>query len=185
MSVLDPRQMSSAKRAGRSLSADEIKAFVDGYTSGAIGDAPAASFLMACLLNGLDDAETLALTRAMVESGDTLHLATGSLLVDKHSTGGVADGVTLIFAPLAAALGLSVAKLSGRGLGHTGGTLDKLESIPGLRTDLSEDELARQVETVGRAVAAQSDSLVPAGRALYAVRGATAPVASGQLVAGS
>lgn len=185
MTVIDPRPMIATKRDGRSLSADEMKAFVDGYTSGAIGDAPAASFLMACLLNGLDDAETLALTRAMVESGDTLHMATGSPLVDKHSTGGVADGVTLIFAPLAAALGLSVAKLSGRGLGHTGGTLDKLESIPGLRTDLSEDEMARQVETIGCAVAAQSDSLVPADRALYALRDETATVPSVPLIAAS
>jgi pyrimidine-nucleoside phosphorylase len=185
MTVIDPRPIIAAKRDGQSLSADEMKAFVDGYTGGSFADAPAAAFLMACLLNGLDDAETLALTRAMVESGDTVHLASTRPLVDKHSTGGVADGVTLIFAPLAAALGLSVAKLSGRGLGHTGGTLDKLESIPGLRTDLSVEELARQVETVGCAVAAQSDSLVPADRALYALRDATATVPSIPLIAAS
>ena len=101
---------------------------------------------MASLLRGLDDDETLALTRAMIDSGDTVSFGDlGRPAVDKHSTGGVADGVTLAFAPIAAALGMAVAKLSGRGLGHTGGTLDKLESIPGLRTDLSPDEIAAQV----------------------------------------
>jgi pyrimidine-nucleoside phosphorylase len=185
MTVIDPRPLIAAKRDGRLLSAVEIKTFVDGYTTGEFADAPAAAFLMACLLNGLDEAETLALTKAMVESGDTLRFGSGKPLVDKHSTGGVADGVTLIFAPLAAALGLSVAKLSGRGLGHTGGTLDKLESIPGLRTDLPMDALAKQVEDFGCAVAAQSDSLVPADRALYALRDATATVPSIQLIAAS
>jgi pyrimidine-nucleoside phosphorylase len=185
VTVIDPRSIIAAKRDGRSLSPAEMKTFVDGYTGGEFGDAPAAAFLMACLLNGLDEAETLALTQAMVGSGDTLALESASPLIDKHSTGGVADGVTLIFAPLAAALGLCVAKLSGRGLGHTGGTLDKLESIPGLRTDLSMDELARQVEGVGCAVAAQSDSLVPADRALYALRDATATVPSIPLIAAS
>src|SRR5439155_19193690 len=102
--------------------------------------------------------------------------------VDKHSTGGVSDGVTLVFAPLAAALGLAVAKLSGRGLGHTGGTLDKLESIPGLRTDLSPAELERQIETVGCAVAGQTRDLVPADGALYALRDAPATVASMPLI---
>ena len=105
---------------------------------------------MASLLRGLDDDETLALTRAMIESGDTVSFGDlGRPAVDKHSTGGVADGVTLVFAPIAAALGIAVAKLSGRGLGHTGGTLDKLESIPGLRTDLSPDEIAGQVRRWG------------------------------------
>ena len=134
----DPRTVVAAKRDGKTLAEPEIRAFVEGYTKGDISDALAASFLMACLLRGLEAEETLALTKAMVESGDTLSFSgLGRAAVDKHSTGGVADGVTLVFAPLAAAIGLAVAKLSGRGLGHTGGTLDKLESIPGLRTDLS------------------------------------------------
>jgi len=185
-SVRDPRTIVVAKRDGKTLSEPEIRAFVEGYTKADVSDALAAAFLMACLLRGLDAQETLALTKAMVESGDTISFSgLGRAAVDKHSTGGVADGVTLVFAPLAAALGLAVAKLSGRGLGHTGGTLDKLESIPGLRTDLSPEEIRRQVEEVGCAVAAQSPNLVPADGALYALRDATATVPSVPLIAAS
>jgi pyrimidine-nucleoside phosphorylase len=184
--VKDPRATVAAKRDGERLSEDDIRSFVHGYAIGDISDALAAAFLMASLLRGLDDEETLALTRAMVESGDTVTFTgLGRPSVDKHSTGGVADGVTLVFAPLASALGLAVAKLSGRGLGHTGGTLDKLESIPGLRTDLSPDEVRRQVDEVGCAVAAQSPTLVPADGALYALRDATATVPSIPLIAAS
>ncbi|HZB79213.1 MAG TPA: thymidine phosphorylase [Actinomycetota bacterium] len=182
----DPRAVVAAKRDGESLSEAEVRAFVEGYTSGEISDALAAAFLMACLLRGLDAEETLSLTKAMVESGDTIGFqGLGRTAVDKHSTGGVADGVTLVFAPLAAALGSAVAKLSGRGLGHTGGTLDKLESIPGLRTDLSPEEIRRQVDEVGCAVAAQSPNVVPADGALYALRDATATVPSVPLIAAS
>jgi pyrimidine-nucleoside phosphorylase len=184
--VKDPRSIVGAKRDGATLSEGDIRAFVHGYSAGDLPDALAAAFLMACFLRGLDDDETLALTRAMVESGDTVTFTgLGRPVLDKHSTGGVADGVTLVFVPLAAALGLAVAKLSGRGLGHTGGTLDKLESIPGLRTDLSPDEVRRQVEQVGCAVAAQSPTLVPADGALYALRDATATVPSIPLIAAS
>ncbi|MDH5223251.1 MAG: thymidine phosphorylase, partial [Actinomycetota bacterium] len=176
----------AAKRDGHSLSADEVEAFVEGYTRGEVNDALAAAFLMACLLRGMDGAETLALTRAMIASGDTVRFeGLERATVDKHSTGGVADGVTLVFAPLAASLGMAVAKLSGRGLGHTGGTLDKLESIPGLRTDLEPDEMRRQVADVGCAVAAQSERLVPADGKLYALRDATATVPSVPLIAAS
>src|SRR5687768_16010804 len=141
---------------------------------------------MAAFIRGLDDEETLALTRAMVDSGRTLPLrGVTRPKVDKHSTGGVADGVTLAFAPLAASLGLAVAKLSGRGLGHTGGTLDKLESIPGLRTDLEPSEFERQVEEIGCAVAAQTADIVPADGALYGLRDATATVPSTPLIAAS
>ena len=186
MTVSDPRRIVAAKRDGQTLSAADVETFVEGYSRGELSDALAAAFLMACLLRGLDADETLALTRAMVDSGDTVSFGgLASPTVDKHSTGGVADGVTLIFAPLAAALGLAVAKLSGRGLGHTGGTLDKLESIPGFRTDLTTEEIERQVAEIGCAVAAQSANLVPADGALYALRDATATVPSIPLIAAS
>jgi pyrimidine-nucleoside phosphorylase len=186
MSLLDPRDVVAAKRDGKSLSPQELSTFVRSYARGEIPDYLAAAFLMASFIKGLDSEETLALTRAMVDSGRTLPLeAVSRPKVDKHSTGGVADGVTLAFAPLAASLGLAVAKLSGRGLGHTGGTLDKLESIPGLRTNLSGEELERQVEEVGCAVAAQTADLVPADGALYALRDATATVPSVPLIAAS
>ncbi|HJS27700.1 MAG TPA: thymidine phosphorylase [Actinomycetota bacterium] len=186
MSHLDPRDVIAAKRDGRRLDPEELRWFVLEHARGDVPDYQAAAFLMAAFVNGLDESETLALTRAMVESGDTLPLQGISRpKVDKHSTGGVADGVTLVFAPLAASLGLAVAKLSGRGLGHTGGTLDKLESIPGLRTDLEPDAFERQVEEVGCAVAAQTSNLVPADGALYALRDATATVSSIPLIAAS
>jgi pyrimidine-nucleoside phosphorylase len=183
---MDFRDVVAAKRDGAALSDVDIRAFVLAFTRGQIPDDLAAALLMAAFIQGLDSGETVALTSAMVESGATLPLRGVSRpKVDKHSTGGVSDGVTLVFAPLAASLGLAVAKLSGRGLGHTGGTLDKLESIPGLRTDLSMDELERQVEKVGCAVAAQSSELVPADGALYALRDATATVPSVPLIAAS
>jgi pyrimidine-nucleoside phosphorylase len=183
---MDFRDVVAAKRDGAALSEEDIRAFVLAFARGEIPDYLAAAFLMAVFIRGMDSKETLALTAAMVESGAILPLRGVSRpKVDKHSTGGVADGVTLVFAPLAASLGLAVAKLSGRGLGHTGGTLDKLESIPGLRTDLSADELERQVENVGCAIAAQSSELVPADGALYALRDATATVPSVPLIAAS
>ena len=184
MSEVDPRDVIAAKRDGRQLDPDRLREFVLAYARGDVPDYQAAALVMAAFINGLDEAETLALTRAMVESGDTLPLQRISRpKVDKHSTGGVADGVTLVFAPIAASLGLAVAKLSGRGLGHTGGTLDKLESVPGLRTDLEPGAFERQVDTVGCAVAAQGPNLVPADGALYALRDATATVPSMPLLA--
>jgi pyrimidine-nucleoside phosphorylase len=184
--VTDPRDVVAAKRDGRKLDPDELRGFVLAYARGELHDYLAAAFLMAAFINGLDEEETLALTRAMVDSGETLSLdGITRPTVDKHSTGGVADGVTLVFTPIAASLGLAVAKLSGRGLGHTGGTLDKLESIPGLRTDLDPESFERQVEQVGSAVAAQTDDIVPADRALYALRDATATVPSVPLIAAS
>ena len=184
--MTDPRDVVAAKRDGRKLDPDELRAFVLAYARGELHDYLAAAFLMAAFINGLDEEETLALTRAMVDSGETLPLdGITRPTVDKHSTGGVADGVTLVFTPIAASLGLAVAKLSGRGLGHTGGTLDKLESIPGLRTDLDPESFERQVEQVGSAVAAQTDDIVPADGALYALRDATATVPSIPLIAAS
>jgi pyrimidine-nucleoside phosphorylase len=176
----------AAKRDGGRIDAADLERFVAGVSAGQIGDGQAAAFLMAALLQGMDADETLAMTRAMIASGDTIGFPDlGAPSVDKHSTGGVADGVTLVFAPMAAALGLAVAKLSGRGLGHTGGTLDKLESIPGLRTDLDPGRIAAQVAAVGCAVAAQSARVVPADGALYALRDATATVPSIPLIAAS
>jgi pyrimidine-nucleoside phosphorylase len=184
--TMDARDVVAAKRDRREVDSEQLRAFVLGYARGEIPDYVAAAFLMAAYLNGLSDRETADLTRAMIDSGDTVPLSGVTRpKVDKHSTGGVSDGVTLIFAPLAASLGLAVAKLSGRGLGHTGGTLDKLESIPGLRTDLTPAELERQVQRVGCAVAGQSKDLVPADGALYALRDATATVASIPLIAAS
>jgi pyrimidine-nucleoside phosphorylase len=183
---MDFRDLVAAKRDGAALSDEDIRTFVLAFSRGEVPDYLAAAFLMAAFIRGLDANETLALTSAMVESGASLALKGVSRpKVDKHSTGGVADGVTLVFAPMAASLGLAVAKLSGRGLGHTGGTLDKLESIPGLRTDLSSDEFERQVDRIGLAVAAQSGELVPADGALYALRDATATVPSLPLIAAS
>jgi pyrimidine-nucleoside phosphorylase len=186
MTVSDPRDVIARKRDGGTVPQEELQGFIQGYARGEIPDYQAAAFVMAAFIKGLDVGETVALTRAMVESGSTLSLPGVSRpIVDKHSTGGVADGVTLVFAPLAASLGLAVAKLSGRGLGHTGGTLDKLESIPGLRTDLQVDAFERQVEEVGCAVSAQTGDLVPADGALYALRDATATVPSIPLIAAS
>jgi pyrimidine-nucleoside phosphorylase len=145
-----------------------------------------AAFLMAGYLRGFTEGETEALTEAMVASGDRLDLGRLSgPTVDKHSTGGVADGTTLVVGPLAAALGMQVIKLSGRGLGHTGGTLDKLESIPGFRVGLGPDELLDQVERIGLAVAAQTADLVPADKAIYALRDVTATVGNVALIASS
>jgi pyrimidine-nucleoside phosphorylase len=174
------------KRDGGAVPPERLRALVLAYARGEVPDYQMAAFLMAGYLNGFTRAEALALTEAMVASGDTLDLsALAGPTVDKHSTGGVADGTTLVVAPLAAALGMQVVKLSGRGLGHTGGTLDKLESIPGLRVELTTAELLAQVERIGLAVAAQTDRLVPADKALYALRDVTATVADGALIASS
>jgi pyrimidine-nucleoside phosphorylase len=182
----DFRDVVAHKRDGQELTADALGSFVLAYARGEVGDPLAAAFLMAAYLRGLSPAETAAMTRAMIDSGRVLRLdGVSRPKVDKHSTGGVADGVTLVFAPLAASLGLAVAKLSGRGLGYTGGTLDKLEAIPGFRTALSPDELARQVDRIGCAVAGHTADLVPADGALYALRDATATVASIPLIAAS
>jgi pyrimidine-nucleoside phosphorylase len=174
------------KRDGGEVPAADLRAFVLAYAAGELPDYQMAAFLMAGYLRGFTRRETEALTEAMVASGDRLDLGrlTGPT-VDKHSTGGVADGTTLVVGPLAAALGLQMVKLSGRGLGHTGGTLDKLESIPGFRVDLRPEELLDQVERVGLAVAAQTADLVPADKAIYALRDVTATVGNVALIASS
>jgi pyrimidine-nucleoside phosphorylase len=182
----DIRDALARKRDGGTVTEQELRSLVLGYARGEVADHVASAFLMAAFIQGLDVEETTFLTRALVDSGTTLALdGVSRPTVDKHSTGGVADAVTLVFAPLAASLGLGLAKLSGRGLGHTGGTLDKLESIPGFRTDLTPEALQRQVEEIGCAVAAQSRDLVPADGTLYALRDATATVPSVPLIAAS
>ena len=174
------------KRQGFPLSDEEIRFAVAGYTSGDIPDYQMAAWAMAVCLQGMDGRETATLTEAMMHSGDTVDLSRfGNLAVDKHSTGGVGDKTTLIVAPIVASLGGKVAKMSGRGLGHTGGTVDKLESIPGYRTELTPAAFMRQVEDVGVAVIGQSGNLAPADKKLYALRDVTATVDSIPLIASS
>jgi pyrimidine-nucleoside phosphorylase len=174
------------KRDGGEIAGDELRDFVLAYARDELPDYQMAAFLMAGYLRGFTRSETEALTAAMVASGDQLDLSRLSgPTVDKHSTGGVADGTTLVVGPLAAALGMQVIKLSGRGLGHTGGTLDKLESIPGFRVGLGAEELLDQVERIGLAVAAQTADLVPADKSIYALRDVTATVGNVALIASS
>ena len=174
------------KRDGGALQAEELSALVDGYLAGEVDDAQMAALLMAGVIRGFTDDEAIALTDVLLASGDSVDLsALDGPTVDKHSTGGVGDTTTLIVAPMLAAAGCQLAKLSGRGLGHTGGTLDKLEAIPGFRVDLSAEELTTQVAEVGLAVAAATADLVPADKRLYALRDVTATVASTALIASS
>lgn len=173
------------KRDKLKLTREEISFFIKGYDDGSIPDYQASAFLMAIFLNGLDDEETAWLTDEMAHSGDMLDLSKFKNTVDKHSTGGVGDKTTLIVAPIAAAAGCTVAKMSGRGLGHTGGTVDKLESIKGYRTDLNENEFKNLIKKTGIAVIGQSASLTPSDKKIYALRDVTATVESIPLIASS
>jgi pyrimidine-nucleoside phosphorylase len=184
--IWDPRRPIAAKRDGLRVADGDVERLVGEYASGALGDGPMAAFLMAAVLRGMSPAETLAMTRAFVRSGATVELGdVGRPIIDKHSTGGVSDAVSLVFVPLVASLGLACVKISGRGLGHTGGTIDKLEAIPGFRTDLSTEQMRAQATSVGAAIASQTSELVPADGMVYALRDATATVASVPLIAAS
>jgi pyrimidine-nucleoside phosphorylase len=185
--VIHAAELIRRKRDGEELDADEIAELVLAYARGEVPDYQMAAFCMAVYFQGLNGAETFALTDAMIRSGETIDLgaAIGRKVVDKHSTGGVGDKTSLAVGPIVAACGVPFGKMSGRGLGHTGGTLDKLESIPGFRVELTTDEFLAQVKEVGLAIIGQSANLVPADKLLYGLRDVTATVDNVSLIAAS
>ncbi len=174
------------KKDKKNLSEDEIIYAVNAYVMGLISDAQMSALLMAICINGMNLEETYFLTKAMIESGNVIDLSNiPGIKVDKHSTGGVGDKTTLIVAPIVCSCGVSVAKLSGRGLGHTGGTIDKLESIKGFKSDLSEEEFIKQVKEIGIVDAQQTKQIVPADKKIYALRDVTGTTRSVPLIASS
>ncbi len=185
--MIRPAELIQRKRDGHELGSEELGELIVEYARGEVPDYQIAAFLMAVYFQGLSSAETFALTDAMVRSGDTIELgaALGRRVVDKHSTGGVGDKTTLVVGPIVAACGVPFGKMSGRGLGHTGGTLDKLESIPGFRVELTTEELIAQVRDIGLAIVGQTGDLVPADKMLYALRDVTATVDNVSLIAAS
>ncbi len=185
--MIPAAELIQRKRDGEELSSEEIADLVLGYARGEVPDYQMAAFCMAVYFRGLSSRETFALTDAMIRSGETIDLGAelGRKVVDKHSTGGVGDKTTLAVGPIVAACGVPFGKMSGRGLGHTGGTLDKLESIPGFRVDLSTAELVEQVREVGIAIVGQTAELVPADGLLYGLRDVTATVDQVSLIAAS
>ena len=185
--MIRPAELIQRKRDGEELPDEELAELILGYARGDVPDYQMAAFCMAVFFRGLSERETYVLTDAMIRSGETIDLGArlGRKVVDKHSTGGVGDKTSLSVAPIVAACGVPLGKMSGRGLGHTGGTLDKLESIPGYRTELSLDEFVEQVRDVGVAIIGQTGDLVPADKLLYALRDVTATVDQLSLIAAS
>jgi pyrimidine-nucleoside phosphorylase len=185
--VIRPVELIERKRDGGELTAQELEELMLGYAKGEVPDYQLAAFCMAVYFRGLTAAETYALMEAMIKTGETIDLrsALGRRVVDKHSTGGVGDKTSIAVGPIVAACGVPFAKMSGRGLGHTGGTLDKLESIPGFRIELSTEELIEQVKTAGMAIVGATADLVPADKKLYALRDVTATVDNYSLIAAS
>ena len=186
MSSFDAVDLIIAKRSHQELSKEAIDWLIENYTSGKVADEQMSAMAMAILLNGMNRREIKDLTLAMIASGETLNFESlGVPTADKHSTGGVGDKITLPLAPLVAVNGVAVPQLSGRGLGHTGGTLDKLESIPGWRANLSNDEMKKQLEQVGAVICAAGSGLAPADKKLYALRDVTGTVEAIPLIASS
>lgn len=179
------QEVIAKKRDKQKLNKEEIEFFIKEYTNGSIADYQAAALIMAIYINGMDMEETVNLTLSMANSGDILDLSELGIVVDKHSTGGVGDKVTLILAPIIASIGIPVAKMSGRGLGYTGGTIDKLEAIPGYRTNISEEEFIQNVKKIGISIIGQTLNLAPADKKIYALRDATNTTASVPLIASS
>ena len=179
------QEIIAKKRDRKKLNKDEIEFFIKEYTAGNIADYQAAALVMAIYLNGMDMEEITNLTLSMAHSGDILDLSELGIVVDKHSTGGVGDKVTLILAPIIASLGVPVAKMSGKGLGYTGGTIDKLESIPGYNTNASEKEFIENVKKIGISLIGQTMNLAPADKKIYALRDATSTTESIPLIASS
>ncbi len=181
----NPVELIIKKRSGDRLSKDEIETLVSGYLNDSIPDYQMSAFLMALFLKGMDNEEIHDLTEVYIESGISIAFPENYRTVDKHSTGGVGDKISLTLAPVVAACGAKIPMISGRGLGHTGGTLDKLESIPGFKTDLSEDEFRQIIDKVGFSIISQTISLVPADRKIYALRDVTGTVESLPLITAS
>ena len=183
MDILD---IIAKKRDKGTLSRNEIHFFIKNYVDGLIKDYQASALLMAIYLNGMNNEEISILTDEMMHSGEVMNLdSIEGIKVDKHSTGGVGDKVSLILGPMIASAGAKLAKMSGRGLGHTGGTLDKLESIPGMRINLSKDEFIQQVKKIGISIIGQNSKLVPADKKIYALRDVTSTIGSIPLIASS
>ena len=183
MNIID---IINKKRKGENLTYDEIKFAINGFLSGDILDSQMSSLLMAMFINGMSDEETFDMTDIMLESGDTVDLSSiNGIKVDKHSTGGVGDKTSLIVVPLVASCGVKVAKMSGRSLGHTGGTIDKLEAIDGFDVNLKEEDFVKQVNEIGCALISQTSELAPADKKIYALRDLTATVESIPLIASS